>query len=236
MSQKNNLIIAIQDNTLMENTLVIWLYFSVVFFFVLVVAAFIMRKELNKVLTSGNYAPSSQAPKLLRILMRIFLGLSIVSLIASGILYLKIQDIRHLLQEQAIALENTTMDETQKILEYEQSQAMAPITQAEMIQIDRDVREEIANSKRMLEKEAKKRAAADPTTTVEKELYKLMNQIKLEADQAQGREPSPVEMDPNKSSQENLDAVVKAIFLEPVKQVQEEEERKKNEDRVVSTQ
>lgn len=236
MSQKNNLIIAIQDNTLMENTLVIWLYFSVVFFFVLVVAAFIMRKELNKVLTSGNYAPSSQAPKLLRILMRIFLGLSIVSVIASGILYLKIQDIRYLLQEQAIALENTTMDETQKILEYEQSQAMAPITQAEMIQIDRDVREEIANSKRMLEEEAKKRAAADPTTTVEKELYTLMNQIKLEVDQSQGREPSPVEMDPNKSSQENLDAVVKAIFLEPGKQLQEEEERKKNEDRVVSTQ
>ncbi|QIC71803.1 MULTISPECIES: hypothetical protein [Acinetobacter] len=235
MSQKDNLILAIQDNALLENTLVIWLYFSVVIFFVLIVAAFIMRKELHKAITSGNYAPNSQTPKLFRILMSVFFVASAVAVLASGILFFKVQDIRHTLQEQSIMLESTAKKETQAILDYEMNQAMAPITPEEMAQIDRDVRQEIDNSKRLLEEEAKKRAAKDPTTTVENELHKLMNQLKGEVDKAQGRAPAPVEKDPNKSSQENLDAVVEAIFNEPLKQLQEEEKAKKDE-RVASTQ
>lgn len=242
MSQKNNLIIAIQDNTLIENTLVIWLYFAVIVFFVLIVAAFIMRKELRKAITSGNYTPNSQVPVMYRIFMSIFFGASIISAIASGILFFKVQDIRHTLQEQAIMLQNATRDETQQIIDQENRNEMSPITPEEMSQIDREVRQEIANSKRLLEEEAKRRAAKDPTTTVENELFKLMNHLKGDIDKAQGNVPAPVENNPNKSSEENLDAVVNAIFTEPLKQVRELEQSKKVEqpkkedERVVSTQ
>ena len=235
MSQTDTLILAIQDNTLLENTLVIWLYFSVVVFFVLIVAAFIMRKELRKAITSGSYAPNSQTPKLFRILMSVFFVASAVAALASGILVFKVQDIRHTLQEQSMLLESTAKNETQAIINYEMNQAMAPITPEEMAQIDRDVRQEINNSKRLLVEEAKKRAAKDPTTTVENELHKLMNQLKEEVDKAQGRAPTPIEKDPNKTSQENLDAVVEAIFNEPIKHLKEQEDVKKD-DRVVSTQ
>lgn len=236
MSQKDNLILAIQDNTLIENTLVIWLYFSVIVFFVFIVAVFIMRKELHKAITSGNYAPSSQAPKLFRIFMSVFFVGSAIAAIASGILFFKVQDIRHTLQEQAIMLESTVNNETNAILHQEIQQANAPITPEEMAQIDREVRQEIENSKRILEEEARKRAANDPTTTVENELHKLMNQLKGEVDKAQGHTPTPVENDPNKTSQENLDAVVEAIFMEPLKQVKEAELDNKKDERIVSTQ
>lgn len=233
MSQKNQIIIAIQDNTLLENSLVIGLYFSVVFFFVLLVAVFIMRNELNKVLTSGHYAPSSRAPKFLRYGMRLFMGLALLFAIGSGILFFKVQEIRTILQDQKNMLEKSLIDETQLIVERE---AMAPITKEEFAQIDRDVRQELDNSMRLLEDEAKKRAANDPTTTVEIELHKLMDGLKKQVDQAQGREPSPVELDQNLSSTDNLDNVVNAIFMEPLKQVQEAEQNKKNDDRVVSDQ
>ncbi len=235
MSQKDNLIIAIQDAAVMENTLVIWLYFTVIVFFVFIVAAFIMRKELKKAITSGNYAPNSQTPKMFRLFMLIFFGASVISGIASGMLVLKVQDIRHSLQEQAIMLETTVNDETQAIIEQEMKQALA-ISPEEFAQIDREVRQEIDNSKRLLEEEARKRAAKDPSTTVEKELFKLMNQLKGEVDKAQGRIPTPVESNLDKSGQENLNAVVEAIFTEPVKQLEEAEKAKKDNERVVSTQ
>lgn len=233
MSQKNALIIAMQDNTVLENTLVIWLYFSIVMLFVFLAAVFILRKELLKSLTYDSYTPNSRVPKTLRNAILILASLSTVAAVSSGILFFKIQDVRNMLKEQSIILENTTRDETQEII---QREALAPITKEEFAQIDRDVKEEISNSMRLLEIEAQNRAENDPTTTVEKELHKLMNGLKAEVDKAQGREPTTIEMDNNKTSKENLDAVVNAIFMEPVKQVKEAEQLKKNNERVVSEQ
>lgn len=233
MSQKNALIIAMQDNTVLENTLVIWLYFSIVMLFVFLCASFIVRKELVKSLSFEKYTTGSRTPKYLRRIMLTFFGLSCVAAISSGILFFKIQDVRNLLQEQLIMLQNSTRDETQEIIARE---TMAPITKEEFETIDREVKQEIANSKRLLEQEAQKRAANDPTTTVEIELHKLMNGLKAEVDKAQGQEPSPVEMDPNKTSKENLDAVVTAIFNEPLKQIQDQEQSNKKDEKVISSQ
>lgn len=221
MSNRNNLIIAIQDNVTDLNVASMILSTSVILFFISLVLAFIMRKELKKSLSNGVFTPNSKAPDRFRMMFFGFLGLSVVTLIVSGIFFSKAQDLKHTLAEQQIMLENTVRAEE---LVQAERQKVAPITAEELVVIKKEVEDDLKQFQARLQKQAESIAAKNPNTTVEAEYQKLI--AEYEGPVVTDR-PIPAERPTHeqlkKQAEQDVGTVINAILEEPIRQIKEEQ-------------
>lgn len=220
MSNRNNLIIAIQDNVTDLNVTSMILSVSVILFFISLVLAFIMRKELKKSLSNGVFTPDSKMPGRFRLMFFCFLGVSIVTLIVSGVFFSKSQDLKHTLAEQQIMIENAVRTEE---LERAERQKFTPITAEELVTINQEVEDDLKVFQARLKKQAEAIAAKNPNTTVEAEYEKLLAEYEGPVVTDRPIPPErPTHEQLKKQADKDVGAVINAIIEEPIRQVEAE--------------
>jgi hypothetical protein len=224
MSSRDDIIIAIQDNVADLNTFTLFLGASICFFFVSLVLAFIMRKELKASLENNVFTPTSKIPGRFRTLFFGFLGLAFLSLISSGFWFLKSQDMKTILADQKLMLEKTVKDDRRAQAEREK---IKPITSEEINMIKADVESDLKNIHTRLQKEAEARAAKNPNTTVEAEFKKLIAEYDgpVVTDRPIPEHPTHDQL--KQQADKDVNTLITSILEEPVRQLDAEKEKAK---------
>lgn len=218
MSNRNNLIIAIQDNVTALNVSTMVFSVSVVLFFISLVLAFIMRKELKKSLSNGVFTPNSKAPDRFRMMFFVFLVLSVLMLVVSGNFFFKVQGLKSVLAEQQMMLENTITSEKMAQNERERLQ---PISAEEINVIKKGVEDDLKKFQDRLLAQAKSIAEKNPNTTVDAEYEKLLAEYKgpVVTDRPIPTE-RPTHEQLKREADQNVSVLINAILEEPVRQIE----------------
>lgn len=224
MSNRNDLIISIQDKVTDLNISTLIFSICVVAFFFTLALALIMRKELKKSLSNGAFTPESKAPKRFRMLFFGFLGVSGLSLIFSGYQLFTIQGLKQALAEEQVSLENAVYMEQQEVINREQ---VKPITADEITMIQQQVEDDLkAFHNRLFDQaqknfEAQKALDSNTNTTVEAEFDKLLREYQgpVVTDRTIPEQPTHNEL--KKQADQDVSQLIQAVLQEPIRQIEE---------------